>query len=108
VQLIIQSVAQLVTQLIVQSVAQSVVQSITKNQLHNQLRKKASQLAAKDEPSKIQNKSFEVPKKKYRRPCLLRDYKIPKYFDDDLFRLTGEKRPPYRWFVLGSERSGTG
>ncbi|GBG31294.1 Bifunctional arginine demethylase and lysyl-hydroxylase JMJD6 [Hondaea fermentalgiana] len=40
---------------------------------------------------------------------LLQEYRVPHLFQEDLFRHVGERRrPPYRWILIGSERSGSG
>lgn len=39
---------------------------------------------------------------------ILDNYKPIKYFDEDLFLLTPlERRPPFRWVIVGSQRTGT-
>ncbi|KAL2893737.1 hypothetical protein RDABS01_009646 [Bienertia sinuspersici] len=40
-------------------------------------------------------------------PGLLKDYAVPYLFQEDLFDvLNPDQRPPYRWLIIGPERSG--
>ncbi|XP_056173234.1 lysine-specific demethylase JMJ21 isoform X2 [Syzygium oleosum] len=40
-------------------------------------------------------------------PGLLKDYRVPHLFQEDFFDvLDFEQRPPYRWLIIGPERSG--
>ncbi|KAI9097565.1 hypothetical protein K1719_025336 [Acacia pycnantha] len=40
-------------------------------------------------------------------PSLLKDYCVPHLFQEDYFDILNEdKRPPYRWLIIGPERSG--
>lgn len=40
-------------------------------------------------------------------PELLKDYSVPNIFKEDFFDvLNRDQRPPFRWLIIGPERSG--
>merc|ERR1719356_1887707 len=52
-----------------------------------------------DSPLYIFDATFDEDRIAKRILC---DYSVPKYFDEDLLGLVGERRrPPYRWFLVG-------
>lgn len=59
-----------------------------------------------DSPLYMFESSIQNPKRGV--TDLIKEYEVPKFFDDDYYKLLGEDpRPPYRWFLCGSKRSGT-
>ena len=58
-----------------------------------------------DSPLYVFDSNFDEDKEANR---ILTDYRVPSYFSEDLFGLVSESwRPPYRWWLIGPERSGT-
>jgi hypothetical protein len=39
-------------------------------------------------------------------PRLLNGYSVPSYVDQDVLELLGKDRPPFRWVIIGPDRSG--
>jgi histone arginine demethylase JMJD6 len=51
-----------------------------------------------DSPLYLFESSIEEHKEAHK---IMKNYEVPPYFKDDLFKLAGErKRPPYRWYTL--------
>ena len=41
-----------------------------------------------------------------KKPEMAEEYEVPKYFQEDFFSVLSDKRPPYRWIIIGPARSG--
>jgi histone arginine demethylase JMJD6 len=58
-----------------------------------------------DSPLYVFDSTFDEDR---RAKKLLQDYTVPSYFSDDLFQFISEsRRAPYRWILVGPERSGS-
>ncbi|ETL99842.1 hypothetical protein L917_03374 [Phytophthora nicotianae] len=56
-----------------------------------------------DQPLFVFDKEFAA-----KVPQLAKDYTVPEYFQEDYFALLGEeKRPDYRWLIIGPKKSGS-
>ncbi|KAJ1650458.1 hypothetical protein IWQ61_008745 [Dispira simplex] len=71
-------------------------------------RKPVNPLTSQTTSLELSNSPVAKSAERHSKGDLLADFRIPRYFAVDLFRLTGKRRPPHRWFVAGPARSGTG
>ncbi|OWZ22020.1 Histone arginine demethylase [Phytophthora megakarya] len=56
-----------------------------------------------DQPLFVFDKEFAA-----KVPQLAKDYTVPEYFQEDYFALLGEeRRPDYRWLIIGPKKSGS-
>ncbi|KAI8813943.1 hypothetical protein BJ742DRAFT_734809 [Cladochytrium replicatum] len=56
-----------------------------------------------ESPLYLFDKNFANPEK----TGMADDYVVPSYFQEDLFSVLGERRPDYRWVIIGPARSGS-